>query len=224
MTRPRIGITTSHDDSTQTLNRAYVRAVEQAGGLPLIVPMLESEAAAAEFAALLDGLIMTGGPGVTRGLVGELPADLAPVDAVRDRGDVLIYQAMQHKPLFGICYGMQFINAMHGGTIYGDLLQEHPGAMPHSPKRTDNKRPTHAVKIERTSYLAHILQRETIDVNTYHLQAAGSVGDGLRVALLRNEEGVGRGRAFLRPLAEGHGFGGGGGFIQETGIGHFQTG
>ncbi len=174
--RPRIGITTSHDDSTQRLSRTYVQAVEQAGGLPLIVPMLESDSAAAEFAALLDGLIITGGPGVTRGLVSDLPDDLAPVDSVRDSSDTLIYHAMQQKPLFGICYGMQFINAMRGGAIYGDLLRDHENAIAHSPKRSGSD---HAIQLEATSHLARILQRQTVDVNTYHVQAIARMGEGL---------------------------------------------
>ena len=46
MTRPRIGITTSLEDGRQTLDLRYIRAVEAARGIPLIVPMLESAEAA----------------------------------------------------------------------------------------------------------------------------------------------------------------------------------
>jgi gamma-glutamyl-gamma-aminobutyrate hydrolase PuuD len=47
----RIGITTSletdtEDGDRQTLRRAYIRAVERAGGLPVVAPMLEGEPAA----------------------------------------------------------------------------------------------------------------------------------------------------------------------------------
>ena len=120
MSGARIGITTSLEGERQTLDIRYAQAVEAAGGIPIIVPIIASEANARALAAVLDGLIITGGPGITRGLIGDLPADLPAVDARRDRSDALIYQAMADRPFLGICYGMQFANALAGGTIFGD--------------------------------------------------------------------------------------------------------
>ena len=90
MDRPRIGVTTSLNPTDsgareQRLDLNYVRAVERAGGLPLIVPMLATDEAAEAFAALLDGLVVTGGPAVTDGLVGELPDDIDETDPDRRR-------------------------------------------------------------------------------------------------------------------------------------------
>jgi putative glutamine amidotransferase len=184
--RPRIGITTSYNDGTQKLNHYYVQAIEAAGGLPIIVPMLESDEAAKEFASLLDGLVMTGGPGITRALVGELPEDLAPVDALRDSSDERIYCAVGQRPIFGICYGMQFINAMHGGKIYGDVNQAQADALKHSNGRGAEP---HSIQIEKNSILHNILNTSEITVNTYHIQALASVGKGLHVSA-RASDGV----------------------------------
>ena len=153
MTRPRIGITTSLEDGRQTLDRRYVVAVERAGGLPVIVPMSESADAATSFAALLDGLIISGGPGITRGLIAPLPEDLPAVDEARDRSDELIYRAMADRPFLGICYGMQFANAMAGGTIFGDA-QRQCAAADHSAERGAGE---HEIQIEPGSRLASIL-------------------------------------------------------------------
>lgn len=179
MSRPRIGITTSYEQDYQMLHGAYVRAIEQAGGLPLIVPLLDTPAAAADFAALLDGLVITGGPGIVRGLIGSLPEDLPPVDPARDTTDTLIYGAMEGKPMLGICYGMQFINAQAGGTLYGDLTQQHNGAFEHSASRGGQN---HPVRLIPDSRLAHIFQQPELVVNTYHRQAVVDIGMGLRVA------------------------------------------
>lgn len=184
--RPRIGITTSYDDGTQKLNHYYVQAIEAAGGLPIIVPMLENDDSAKEFATLLDGLLMTGGPGITRGLVGDLPEDLPAVDVLRDSSDERIYCALASRPVFGICYGMQFINAMHGGTIYGDINQAQIDALKHSTGRGAEPHPIH---IEPDSILHNILQKPELTVNTYHIQALASVGEGLRVSA-RASDGV----------------------------------
>ena len=185
MTRPRIGITTSLEDGRQTLDLLYVRAVEAAGGLPIVAPALDSTDAASAFAALLDGLIITGGPGITRGLIGALPEDLPAVDERRDRSDELIYRAMAAKPFLGICYGMQFANAMAGGTIYGDAqLQLSAGV--HSAERGADD---HEIQIERGSRLASILGVERMSANTHHIQAVAALGAGLR-ATARSADGV----------------------------------
>jgi putative glutamine amidotransferase len=177
--QPRIGITTSYNDGRQSIDHHYIHAIEKAGGIPLIVPMLETDEVTEAFAALLDGLVMTGGPGITRSLKNELPDDLPPVDAVRDSSDERIYRAFTKRPLLGICYGMQFINAMHGGTIYGDLSKGVEDPMNHSAGRGATP---HMIRIQPDSHFYRVIQQESLEVNTYHIQALASVGEGLRVS------------------------------------------
>ncbi|MCY4071865.1 MAG: gamma-glutamyl-gamma-aminobutyrate hydrolase family protein [Chloroflexi bacterium] len=182
---PRIGITTGLEDGRQSLDTSYVQAVEEAGGIPVIVPILKTAEAAAEFAALLDGLVITGGPGITRGLIGALPADLPAVDPRRDLGDELIYRALAKQPVLGICYGMQFVNAVAGGTIYGDV-QAQADAMVHSADRGATQ---HEIRISANSHLNAVLKAEKLMTNTHHIQAVADVGTGLRVTA-RAEDGV----------------------------------
>lgn len=185
MSPPRIGITTSLAGELQSLDLAYARAVEAAQGIPIIVPILQSPAVARQFASLLDGLIITGGPGLTRALIGALPADLPAVDARRDRSDELIYEAMQDRPFLGICYGMQFANAMAGGAIYGDAQLQLNAAV-HSAERGAGE---HEIQISPGSRLATLLGGERLWTNTHHIQAVASLGAGLRAAA-RTADGV----------------------------------
>ena len=178
MSRPRIGITTGLEQGRQTLDLRYAQAVEAAGGLPIILPLLNSAEAAREYALLLDGLIIPGGPGVTRGLIGALPADLPAVDERRDRSDEWIFQAMAERPFLGICYGMQFANALAGGSICGDAQRQTAAAV-HSAERGAGE---HDIQIEPGSRLASILGVERMRVNTHHIQALLDPGPGLRVS------------------------------------------
>lgn len=187
-TRPRIGITTSLNDGEQRLDRRYVLAVERAGGLPVVVPMLETEAATSAFAALLDGLIVTGGPAITDGLVGTLPEEIDETAAERLASDrrMLAHFRASARPVLGICYGMQLANALAGGTIYADVERQLAGSGGHSEKRGAAD---HPVLVEPGTHLHRILGRDGFSVNTRHLQAVERVGEGLRVAA-RAPDGV----------------------------------
>lgn len=185
MRRPRIGITTGYQDGRQSVDVRYADAVERAGGIPMLVPMFRQAAVARAFADLLDGLIITGGPGITRGLIGELPPDLPPVDARRDASDKLIYAAMPDRPILGICYGMQFVNAMAGGAIYADV-QCQTAAEAHSAARGAAE---HEIRIAAGTHLRRILQRDRLVTNTHHIQAIARLGAGLRTTA-RAADGV----------------------------------
>ena len=175
---PRIGITTSYEKDEQRLPRRYALAVEAAGGIPMLLPMV-AEDTQIHVLESVDGLIVPGGPAVTDGLVGALPDDLGSLDPVRTASDRHYLQAAmtQNKPILGICYGMQVLNALAGGTIYGDVEKQHPGARAHSQKRGAA---THDLRIDETSQLYDALHQSTVTVNTRHLQAIATVGDGFR--------------------------------------------
>ncbi|PAP77428.1 gamma-glutamyl-gamma-aminobutyrate hydrolase family protein [Rubrivirga marina] len=186
MDRPRIGVTTSLNPTDtgareQRLDLAYVRAVERAGGLPLIVPMLATDEAAEAFAALLDGLVVTGGPAVTDGLVGDLPDDIDETDPDRVASDVRVLRAFldARRPTLGICYGMQLASALRGGTIYADVERQVEGTAVHSRGRGGTVHPTQVIEGTR---LRQIVGRDEIEVNTRHVQAVAEPGHGLVVS------------------------------------------
>lgn len=183
--RPRIGITTSlnrtdRGDLEQRLDLRYVHAVERAGGLPILVPMLESQDATLDFAAQIDGLVVSGGPAVLDGLIGELPDDISETEATRVQSDRRILGAFLNarRPVLGICYGMQLASAMGGGTIYADVERD-AGAATHSRGRGGTEHPIELVDGTR---FRQLVGASTLHVNTRHVQAVAEPGTELVIS------------------------------------------
>ena len=85
---------------------------------------------------------------------------------------------MAERPFLGICYGMQFANALAGGSIYADV-QRQTGAAVHSAERGAGE---HQIQIAPTSRLRSILRAERLPANSHHIQALAEPGEGMRVS------------------------------------------
>lgn len=193
MPRPLIGITCGtsiRDPQAKTeqdrLNRAYSQALWLAGAVPVILPTLENEEAAAETLHHLDGLLVSGGADLSPDLYGEKAInDTVETDPLRDRAELPLIRAAleQEMPLFAICRGIQSLNVTLGGTLYQDLVTQRPSPVAHRQSQSRDTR-THSISIEPDSRLARIVGDTVMEVNSLHHQAVKEVGRGLRVVAL----------------------------------------
>jgi putative glutamine amidotransferase len=157
---------------------SYVRAVERAGGVPLLVP---PGAALAETLDRVDGLIFSGGSDLDPELYGE-EAHEETVGVVRERDEFelrLMQAALERDvPLLAICRGSQVLNVALGGGI-----EQHVPDRVHANthKQTPGVFAEHDVALVPETRLASILG-DRHDVKSHHHQGYGALGAGLREA------------------------------------------
>lgn len=179
-------------DWTLSLPGRYCRAISQAGGIPIILPPVESGAGAIAVLERLDGLIISGGNfDIHPALYGETPIpELGEIKAERTKSEMnLARMALKRDlPLLGICGGAQAINVVMGGTLYQDIATQVTGAIEHqqSEKREIGG---HEIRLRPGTRLAKIIGRPFLEVNTTHHQAIKRLGAGL-VANANAEDGL----------------------------------
>ncbi len=158
--------------------------------LCVILPLV-NEADAAAFAETLDGLCISGGADVDPALYGEEKEELTEVyDPGFDTSDVLLYRAFvkADKPVFGICRGIQLINAAEGG----DLIQDIPSLLEseHNQRKMDpplsDKETAHTVRSAAGSRLQKLCGSE-FRVNSYHHQAIRTPAPGFAVTAFSSD-------------------------------------
>ena len=142
MTRPLIGITLDNVANAAASGRyevgtGYSRAVTAAGGTPLLLPHEPDRAA--DYAALCDGLILTGGVDPdTTALPAEWPghgplhANARKMDPQRQAFELALLAAADDtpgRPVLGVCLGMQLMTLHRGGVLNQYLPDTHDAAV-----------------------------------------------------------------------------------------------
>ncbi len=200
MNKPFIGIPASPYNKpgrTWQYNIAYapnITAIEQAGGLPIIIPASVSIQTLDEIYQRLDGVLLPGGGDVNPQIYGqEAHPTLDSVDDVRDALEIrLTRKAVEDDlPLFGICRGIQVMNVALGGTLIQDIPSMVEGAVRHTidkEKEGRGKR-LHSVRIEEGTHLETIFSEPILPVNSIHHQALGDVAPGA-VVTAYSEDGL----------------------------------
>ncbi|TAK67905.1 MAG: gamma-glutamyl-gamma-aminobutyrate hydrolase family protein [Bacteroidetes bacterium] len=136
-----------------------------------------------------DGVLLTGGGDIDPALYGAtgIHPKTYSIDVKRDdfEREVIDETLRQEKPLLGICRGLQMINVHFGGTLIQDLDEiGHPN---HSTKKEFEQ--THGVVIQSEGLLADAVGVLSGIINSYHHQAADTVGEGLNV-VARSDDGI----------------------------------
>lgn len=177
-------------EPTYFLRARYIRAVEELGGIPLILPLVADSAARRRLLDGIDGLLLTGsGPDLSPKLYGERKRYKFPIVSER-RADFELEMVSQARirdlPLLGICGGMQTMNVACGGSLFQDIPAQVPSAMDHRQK-TKAIHVAHAVTVAPKSLLRRVVGSDSLMVNSSHHQSVKNVAPSLIASALASD-------------------------------------
>ena len=193
--KPYIGITCNYDfrDAIGEVTHAgpdnqdwsflasdYVRAISNAGGIPVLLPQLDEPGDAPDLLGRLDGLLLSGGNDISPFFYGEEIRDCSGMlFPMRDELELLLAkEALRRKlPILGICRGFQILNVALGGTLYQDL-SENGSFGQHAVYTVPKALPAHEVLLEEGTQLAAIYGKGRLAVNSFHHQAVKRLPEG----------------------------------------------
>jgi putative glutamine amidotransferase len=192
MGRPVIGICTVlerarwsvWDQEAFLLPRSYIRAVQAAGGLALMIPPDERiKEDPDEVLDLVDGLILAGGADVDPASYGAEPhEETHGTVPERDVFELaLAGRAMERDvPILGVCRGMQLMNVARGGTLLQHLPESH-GHHEHRRAVGSFDDADHDVRLAEGSLAHHAAGELVHATKSHHHQGVAEVGEGLEV-------------------------------------------
>ena len=166
--RPVIGISMDREGEYLRLKHHYSTAIVDAGGTPVLLPHCDDPSM---FVNIIDGLLIPGGGDMYPSYYSEEPhPSVKIVPRQRTDFEIALLKAIMElrKPVFGVCYGMQLINVVFGGSLYQDIKSQIKTSVDHT-------KGSHRV-IGNGKWL-----RGDFVVNTSHHQAVKELGKDLEV-------------------------------------------
>jgi len=190
MKKPVIGIVSSKEyidkggykKPVYDVNEDYINLIQKFGGIPIIIPYVVKVKELENFLDNIDGLLLIGGEDISKKcFVGKKSSNL------RDDFEIAIYNYFKekHRPILGICRGLQLINVAEGGTlkdIVKSKIEHFIG--------NDGWINYHEIKINEGTKLFQMLNEKIYTVSSVHHQQIEKLGVNLVISAVSNDDVV----------------------------------
>jgi putative glutamine amidotransferase len=174
-------------EPTYFLRARYLQAIQEAGGVPLVLPLVLSRTQQTFLLQRLDGLLVTGsGSDLAPGFYGEAQQyPFQQMSEERARLELgLSKLAFEHQvPTLGICGGMQSMNVALGGTLIQDIPAQISTKIQHLQKKSA-EHTAHLIHIEPKTLLREIMKKPSIPVNSSHHQSVKAIPRSLHTSAI----------------------------------------
>ncbi|WP_028516945.1 gamma-glutamyl-gamma-aminobutyrate hydrolase family protein [Ruminococcus flavefaciens] len=181
--KPVIGVVplVDYNKKSYWMLPGYFGGILEAEGLPVMLSLTDDSNNIEQITNICDGLLFTGGQDVDPKLYSARKigacGECCPERDVMEK--LLLKRAMKlDTPILGICRGIQFINAVLGGTLWQDIPSQFSYSVSHCQKPPYDV-PIHEVTIEHSSPLYDLLKTDTLPVNSYHHQGIRELSPAL---------------------------------------------
>lgn len=165
------------------LDHSYADMVSLADGCPILIPVAQSKQLVQSYLNRVDGLIFVGGEDLDPELYGEeRKRGTSQIFAPRLRFERWLFEGAYRRgmPMMGICFGMQLINVLAGGSLYQDIRRDAGSTMRHR----NRKSPLHRVRFCDEASLGRIFGRSRMTVFGDHHQAVRRLAPGFRASAI----------------------------------------
>ncbi|WP_017380238.1 gamma-glutamyl-gamma-aminobutyrate hydrolase family protein [Paenisporosarcina sp. TG-14] len=190
--KPIVGITAEVlEDGSYFMPPVYPNAITQAGGIPLLIPLIPGEDLEA-MCEQIDALFVTGGEDIDPAYYDQVPhVDLGKIAPRIDAMEYALIQKILEldKPYIGVCRGLHMLNVATGGTLYQSIHSQREEPVMQHKQQAERTHRSHPIEVEKDSRMYKILKEDKFKVNSYHHQACNEVKSPLKI-VARAADGI----------------------------------